>query len=266
MISTDKVSGIYKITSPNGKIYIGQSIHIYRRWKHYQSYRCKEQPKLFFCLKKYRVENFSFEILEQCDRDKLNEKEVFWVNHFQSCKTKHGLNIMKAGTSKTKISDETIAKWKRIKLTPERIEAMKAGRAKVGAWNKGINNCYSKEVVESIKEKLRQRPGTMLGKKQSESTKEKIRISSSRLWTESAKEKNRITRTQNNTLKFSEEHKNKLSIAHKGKSKSKAHIKSLQDAWDKRRGIKVMSEEERIRRSTATAIWWAKRKTQITNE
>ena len=45
--SSTPVVGIYKITSPSGKIYIGQSIDIQKRFKHYkQLHNCKNPEKL----------------------------------------------------------------------------------------------------------------------------------------------------------------------------------------------------------------------------
>ena len=71
--------GVYKITSPSGKIYIGQSIDIYNRWnKNYKTLRCKTQPKLYNSLKKYGFQNHIFEIIEECEESKLLERETYW--------------------------------------------------------------------------------------------------------------------------------------------------------------------------------------------
>ena len=46
--------GIYKITSPTNKIYIGQSTNIENRWNdYYKMIRCKRQTRLYNSLKKY---------------------------------------------------------------------------------------------------------------------------------------------------------------------------------------------------------------------
>ena len=58
-----KVIGIYKITSPSNKIYIGQGIDIYIRWNEYKRLKCKRQPKLYASLKKHGVDNHKFEIV-----------------------------------------------------------------------------------------------------------------------------------------------------------------------------------------------------------
>ena len=83
--------GIYKITNPKSKIYIGQSIDIEKRFKQYQSLcNSKSQTKLYRSLNKYGVENHIFEIIEECDLDLLNEKERYY-QEFYDCVNK-GLN------------------------------------------------------------------------------------------------------------------------------------------------------------------------------
>jgi group I intron endonuclease len=76
--------GIYKITSPTNKIYIGQSTNIEQRWKDYNKMiRCKRQTRLYNSLKKYGPESHLFEILEECSEDKLLEKETYWKKYFK---------------------------------------------------------------------------------------------------------------------------------------------------------------------------------------
>jgi hypothetical protein len=45
--------GIYKISNPNGRIYIGQSTNIELRWGKYSKLHCKDQPSLYLSLKKH---------------------------------------------------------------------------------------------------------------------------------------------------------------------------------------------------------------------
>ena len=70
--------GIYKITSPSGKIYIGQSVNIERRFYKYKIKDCKPQTKLYRSLNKYGVENHIFEIIEECEKSELNIKERYY--------------------------------------------------------------------------------------------------------------------------------------------------------------------------------------------
>lgn len=74
--------GIYKITSPSGKVYIGQSTEIDNRWKYYSKVKCKDQPKLYNSLKKYSWEKHMSEVIEECLIEQLDEKEIFYKQQF----------------------------------------------------------------------------------------------------------------------------------------------------------------------------------------
>jgi group I intron endonuclease len=82
--------GIYKITSPTNKTYVGQSIDIEKRFKQYKRLACKKQPKLYNSFLKHGVENHIFEILEECSLDKLDIKEIFWKQKYNTIS--EGLN------------------------------------------------------------------------------------------------------------------------------------------------------------------------------
>jgi group I intron endonuclease len=75
--------GVYKITSPTNKIYIGQSVNIERRFKEYRYLNCKSQTKLYFSLKKHGVENHVFEILEECNEYDLLKKETYYKYYYK---------------------------------------------------------------------------------------------------------------------------------------------------------------------------------------
>jgi group I intron endonuclease len=101
--------GIYKITSPNNKIYIGEAVNLRIRCEFYlNKNRIKNQRKIFNSLNKYGVESHKIEIIELCDIDVLYEKERFWQEYFNS--VNDGLNCHYTGTkTKKKLhSDETI--------------------------------------------------------------------------------------------------------------------------------------------------------------
>jgi group I intron endonuclease len=78
----DKISGIYKITSPTGAVYIGQSIDIYKRWRNYYNLNCKQQQRIYNSLNKHGVDSHTFEIIEECEKDCLNELEMKWIIHY----------------------------------------------------------------------------------------------------------------------------------------------------------------------------------------
>lgn len=81
------ITGIYKITNlANQMTYIGQSVNIADRWRsHIKRGLGADTPtrnKLYPAMEKYGVENFSFEILEQCDKTQLDEKEKYWIEFY----------------------------------------------------------------------------------------------------------------------------------------------------------------------------------------
>lgn len=84
--------GIYKITSPTNRIYIGQSVDIESRFKHYKNKHCKKQPRLYNSFNKYGVNNHTFEILEKCTINELNERERYWQDVYNVLDTNLGLN------------------------------------------------------------------------------------------------------------------------------------------------------------------------------
>lgn len=77
------ITGIYKITSPNNRVYIGQSVDIHERWKfYYKPSQTKKQPKVHRSFTKYGVENHVFEIIEECSIEQLDERETFWKLYY----------------------------------------------------------------------------------------------------------------------------------------------------------------------------------------
>jgi group I intron endonuclease len=86
------MKGIYKITSPSNKVYIGQSIDIERRFRHYKRMVCKEQIKIYNSFLKYGVDSHIFEILELCDTKDLNNRERYYQDLYDS--VVNGLNLL----------------------------------------------------------------------------------------------------------------------------------------------------------------------------
>ena len=92
------VCGIYKITDlTTEQCYIGQSVDVSKRWKDHckcgLGIQASATNKLYNAMQKDGVWNFTFELLEQCSRELLNEKEKFWIQMYQS--NKFGLNTTK---------------------------------------------------------------------------------------------------------------------------------------------------------------------------
>lgn len=82
-------TGIYKITNiENQMCYVGQAANLADRWKqHIKRGMGAETPtrnKLYPAMLEYGVENFTFEIVEECERSKLNEREDYWQEYFHA--------------------------------------------------------------------------------------------------------------------------------------------------------------------------------------
>lgn len=74
--------GIYKFTNKiNGKIYIGMSNDIQRRYREHLYLSCKKQDTYFHqALHKYGIDNFDFQIVETYDnisREELGKREQY---------------------------------------------------------------------------------------------------------------------------------------------------------------------------------------------
>ena len=137
------ICGIYKITSPSGRIYIGQSVDIYHRFKTYKRMYVKNEKlvKLYRSFLKYGVDNHIFEIIEECEVEKLNIKERHW-QEFYNCISEKGLNcfLTKIGDRSGKASEETLKRmseaqkgnqnWLGKKHTQETKDKM--SKAKIG--------------------------------------------------------------------------------------------------------------------------------------
>jgi group I intron endonuclease len=135
--------GIYKITNPTDKIYIGQSINIEKRWQYYKSqYHNKKdkQNKLFNSFKKYGVDAHIFEIIEECIVEQLNEREIYWGNVYECTKPNIGLNLRELG-KQGQWTNEARDKLSKIQLGKPRHTA--ESKAKISAALKGTK--YTQE-------------------------------------------------------------------------------------------------------------------------
>lgn len=100
--------GIYKITNPKGKIYIGQSTNIKERFRKYNKLSNKRQIKLYNSFQKYGVSNHQFEIIEECSEYQLNEREMYWGNYY-NVMGDNGLNL-RLGKGRGSCSENTKSK------------------------------------------------------------------------------------------------------------------------------------------------------------
>ena len=98
--------GIYKITSPSGKVYIGQSNDIEDRFNRYIGLRCKGQRHLYSSLVKYGWLKHRFEIIKLCSSEDLNDLEVKYISLYNSTNREIGMNLQSGGLN-SKDCEET---------------------------------------------------------------------------------------------------------------------------------------------------------------
>lgn len=89
VVGAKSKTGIYKITNlENQMCYVGQAINIAERWKqHIKRGIGAEQPtrnKLYPAMLALGVENFTFEIIEECKPQDLNAREDYWQDYFKA--------------------------------------------------------------------------------------------------------------------------------------------------------------------------------------
>lgn len=211
--------GIYCIKNlVDDKKYIGMSVGVdsYRLNNHKSMLKrnVHHNPYLQNSYNKYGAENFSFLLVEECDKDLLEEREKFYIEKWNT-KVPNGYNLTGGGDGSYGASEETRAKMARAKVgsknalghtvSPESKKLM-SQRIKEGQSSKEVRNKMSQSAKGNT---------NWLGKKHSEESKMKM--------------------SQFHKGKpLSEETKIKMSQAHKGKSLSEEHKKNLSLARRKR--------------------------------
>jgi hypothetical protein len=129
---------IYKLISPSGKCYIGQTINMnrrlsdYRRFHHYEN-----QSKLFNAIKKYGFDTFVHEILETITLDskselqeKLNELEVSYILEYDCVKSGYNICIKQTYGFIWKFKVEDICDNIEVDLTRKKRVSPKGVNAK----------------------------------------------------------------------------------------------------------------------------------------
>lgn len=89
VVGTGVKTGIYKITEiSTGKCYVGQAVNLSERWKqHIKRGMGAETPtrnKLYPAMIAAGPENFTFEVIEICDRAALDAREDYWQDYFKA--------------------------------------------------------------------------------------------------------------------------------------------------------------------------------------
>lgn len=203
---------IYKITSPNNKVYIGQTIDFTQRCRKYKSNNFKGQIKLWNNCQKYNWNPIeAIKIIENCLISELNEREKYWINYFDSYKNGLNADLGGKGRSGFKHSDETKEKIRVANIGKKHTEETKQKISKAG---KNISNETREKMSQASK-----------GRKHSKETKQKIsgKNKGKKL---TDKQKAKISENNKGNKKrlgklHSNETKNKISETKKGKSNTK---------------------------------------------
>lgn len=98
VLNGDAPAGIYKITYiKTGEFYIGRSTNIKTRWGDHIKTACGlkgcAHSTIHTMMEKFGIWNFTFEVIEECDKDQLSEKEKFYIDLYGA----DNLINMKAG-------------------------------------------------------------------------------------------------------------------------------------------------------------------------
>ena len=111
---------IYKIENIiSNKIYIGQTTRtIEERWKEH----CKatDNYKIHQAMRKYGINNFSISLLEEISNDQLNEREIYWIDFYNSYN--NGYNGTKGGSDMSNIELQKKPVEQRDLITGELIQ------------------------------------------------------------------------------------------------------------------------------------------------
>lgn len=114
----DIICGIYSIRNVvNGKRYIGQSVNIKVRWKQHESelkHGTHDNDYLQKSWNKYGPDNFIFEILEECDRQELDDKERYYIHYYDTLNRDHGYNLKDGGQDHPKCKEQVCEKMSKI--------------------------------------------------------------------------------------------------------------------------------------------------------
>lgn len=117
---------IYKIQNKlSGKLYVGKTCTtIANRWSHHLDDYLKKDWHLYRAMRKYGIENFEIEPIEQCPDDLLNERETYWIEKLDTFH--NGYNETLGGEGRAQIPREEVkALWESglsVKAIAERLD------------------------------------------------------------------------------------------------------------------------------------------------
>ena len=156
---------IYKITNKvNGKSYIGQTRYTVEfRWR--QHIHKKDNTYFHNAIRKYGIENFTVETLEQCEYKDLNSREIFYIAKYNTFNSGYNMTIGGDGNRRLLLDDKydeittlylsgfssnkiaTIYEVDKASI----IKILKSLNVKIRSNKLNINNQEFQELVEDYK-------------------------------------------------------------------------------------------------------------------
>jgi len=169
---------IYRHVSPSGKSYIGLTKYSIdeRLIQHKKAADGFSQYKFHQAIRKYGIENFNSEILEECDSTIADQREIYWINHYDSFN--NGYNMTNGGYGRNYEWTHSDESKQKMSENMKGREPWNKGKTGVQtAWNKGKNLTDEQKKnmghphTEETKQKLSE---IKIGKKLSEDHKNAI--------------------------------------------------------------------------------------------
>jgi len=212
--------GIYLLRNTvSGKVYIGQSVHTWRRWhEHKKCAQWGHKSYLYDAIRKYGSAAFVLEVLEECAPLQFDEREAYWMQVYDALNPEKGYNYMPPG-QRGRIMDadmrEKIASKLRGKsLSPETVE-------KIRVANTGRKHSEETKQKIAAARKGAERPPE-IGKKQAATLKIH--------WEQKTPEEKETYAAKRRGYKHTEEARQRMSLAGKGKPKSEATRERMRQA------------------------------------
>lgn len=104
---------IYKITNNiNNKVYIGMTRYtVQKRWQEHKKDCQKKDTHLYFAMRKYGIENFSIEVIEECKEEDLILREAYWIQFYNSYNNEYNMTEGKGEGNGTSFNARPIEQY-----------------------------------------------------------------------------------------------------------------------------------------------------------